>query len=399
MSGPLPQPQNAIEAARALLARHPLVDGHNDFPWAMRALAGYDMDAFDPATRIEGTHTDLPRMGEGGVGGQFWSVYVPSTLPGGAAVVATLEQIEFVHRLVERHPDRLGLALSSDDVGAIFAGGRIASLIGAEGGHSIDCSMGVLRALYGLGVRYMTLTHNDNVPWADSATDEPRLGGLHPFGREVVREMNRLGMLVDLSHVSPGTMADALDSSEAPVVFSHSSCRALVDHPRNVPDGILARLPANGGVCMVTFVPDFVSSECRAWSAELSEAIEAEGLDRRDWEARMSFGPVFEKSHPRPVATVAQVADHIDHVRQVAGLYHVGIGGDYDGCDAMPAGLGDVSGYPNLVAELVARGWSEADCAAAAGGNVLRALREAEAVARLASRQRGPSLARFEPQP
>jgi len=384
------------ESARALLARHPLIDGHNDFPWAHRQLAGYDMDQLDPATRLTGTHTDLVRLRQGGVGAQFWSVYVPSSLAGDAAVAATLEQIDFVHQLVARHPDQLGLALTADEVRSVFASGRVASLIGAEGGHSIACSMAALRALYALGTRYLTLTHNDNVPWADSATDEARLGGLGPFGHEVVREMNRLGMLVDLSHVSQGTMSDALDTSEAPVIFSHSSCRQLVDHPRNVPDVILARLPANGGVCMVTFVPYFVSSACAAWSDQLSAAMTTAGLDPGDWSSRMSFGAEFERRSPRPAATVAQVADHIEHVREVAGIDFVGIGGDFDGCDAMPVGLDDVSGYPELFAELGQRGWSEAECAKVAGGNVLRALSEAEAVAARASKERGPSRARFD---
>lgn len=383
-------------SGRDVLSRWPLVDGHNDFPWAHRELARYDMAAADPAARISGTHTDLPRLRQGGVGAQFWSVYVPSTLAGDAAVAATLEQVDFVHQLVARHPDQLGLALDADEVETVFASGRVASLIGAEGGHSIGCSLGTLRMLYRLGVRYLTLTHNDNVAWADSATDTPRLGGLSEFGREVVREMNRLGMLVDLSHVSPGTMSDALDVSEAPVVFSHSSCRALVDHPRNVPDSILERLADNGGVCMVTFVPYFVSAECAAWSEDLVAAMGAEGLDLRSWEARLEFGPRFEREHPRPVATVEQVADHVEHVREVAGLDGVGIGGDYDGCDAMPAGLDDVSGYPTLFNVLLRRGWSEEDCRCLAGGNALRVLREAGAAARRAQKERGPSLVRFE---
>jgi membrane dipeptidase len=382
-------------SGRSLLGRWPLVDGHNDFPWAHRQLASYDMGAVDPRARLTGTHTDLPRLREGGVGAQFWSVYVPSTLAGDAAVAATLEQIDFVHQLVERHPDELGRALDVAEVESVFASGRIASLIGAEGGHSIGCSLGTLRMLYRLGVRYLTLTHNDNVAWADSATDTPRLGGLSDFGREVVREMNRLGMLVDLSHVSPGTMSDALDVTEAPVIFTHSSCHELVDHPRNVPDPILRRLADNGGVCMVTFVPYFVSAECAAWSEEVVTAMEAEGLDLRSWDARAEFTPRFERRHPRPVATVDQVADHVDHVREVAGLDCIGIGGDYDGCDAMPAGLDDVSGYPALFDALLGRGWSEEECGLVAGGNILRVMREAEVAARRARKDRGPSLVRF----
>lgn len=381
--------------AAEILRRSPLVDGHNDLPWAMRLLAGYDMDRVDPSSRLTQTHTDLVRLREGRVGAQFWSVYVPSNMPGDTAVTATLEQIDFVHQMLARYPESLGLARSADEVEGVFAGGRIASLLGAEGGQSIGNSLGALRSLYALGVRYMTLTHNDNNDWADSATDEARHGGLNDFGREVVREMNRLGMLVDLSHVSTGTMSDALDVSEAPVIFSHSSCRALVDHVRNVPDEVLARLAGNGGVCMVTFVPDFVSKPCFEWSLGLAESMREDGLDPKDWTARLAFAGRYAEAHPRPRATVAEVADHIDHVREMVGVEAVGVGGDYDGCDAMPDGLEDVTGYPRLVAELLERGWSEADCARVAGGNVLRALREAEAVAGKAARTRPPSVVRF----
>jgi membrane dipeptidase len=381
--------------AAEILRRSPLVDGHNDLPWAMRLLAGYDMDRVDPSSRLTRTHTDLVRLREGRVGAQFWSVYVPSNLPGDTAVTATLEQIDFVHQMLARCPETLGLACSADEIEDVFAGGRIASLLGAEGGQSIGNSLGALRALYALGVRYMTLTHNDNNDWADSATDESRLGGLSDFGREVVREMNRLGMLVDLSHVSPGTMSDALDVSEAPVIFSHSSCRALVDHVRNVPDEVLARLGSNGGVCMVTFVPDFVSRPCFEWSLGLGQAMRDEGLDPKDWTARLSFAGRFAEVHPRPRASIAEVAQHIEHVREVVGVEAVGIGGDYDGCDAMPDGLDDVTGYPRLLAELLERGWSETDCARLAGGDVVRALREAEAVADKAARTRPPSTLRF----
>ena len=382
--------------AAGVLRRVPLVDGHNDLPWAMRLLAGYDMARIDPATRLTRTHTDLVRLREGQVGAQFWSVYVPSNLPGDTAVTATLEQIDFVHQMLARYPDDLGLALSADEVETVFAQGRIASLLGAEGGQSIGNSLGALRALYALGVRYMTLTHNDNLAWADSATDEARLGGLSEFGREVVREMNRLGMLVDLSHVSPGTMNHALDVSEAPVIFSHSSCRALVDHVRNVPDDVLARLAGNGGVCMVTFVPDFVSKPCFEWSLGLGEAMRDEGLDPKNWTERLSFAGRYGEAHPRPRATIAEVADHVEHVREVVGVDAVGVGGDYDGCDAMPEGLDDVTGYPRLLAELLARGWSEADCALLAGANALRVLKDAEAVAGKLAQDRRPSLVRFQ---
>jgi membrane dipeptidase len=254
-----------IAAARDLLGRHPVIDGHNDLPWTLRVGDGLDIDATDLAAPVASTHTDLPRLAAGGVGAQFWSVFVPAELQGETAVTATLEQIDLVHEMIGRYPDRLELALTADDVERITAAGRLASLIGAEGGHSIGCSLGTLRALYALGVRYMTLTHNRNLPWADAATDEPVTGGLTDFGREVVRETQRLGMFADLSHVAPGTMRDALDVAEAPVIFSHSSALALCDHPRNVPDDVLARLPGNGGVCMVTFVPTKVSVPCRSF--------------------------------------------------------------------------------------------------------------------------------------
>jgi membrane dipeptidase len=385
--------------ARALLRRFPLIDGHNDLPWALRARAGGDTSrvrltgpgdaAAEPADQAEvnlavpvaGTHTDLPRLAAGGVGAQFWSVYVPSSLAADGAVTTVLEQIELARRMIARYPEALELALTADDVERIFASGRVASLLGAEGGHAIAGSLGVLRMLYALGVRYMTLTHNNNVGWADSATDDPEAGGLTDFGRDVVREMQRLGMLVDLSHVAPGTMLDALDVAAAPVIFSHSSARAICDSPRNVPDDVLARLAANGGVCMVTFVPGFVSQEAADWLAGLKAETARRGLDARDLGQVFAVKPEWEAAHPVPQATLAQVADHIEHVRRVAGLEHVGIGGDFDGTPDVTAGLEDVSAYPALFAELLARGWSERDCAALAGGNLLRVLRDAESVA------------------
>jgi membrane dipeptidase len=385
--------------ARALLQRFPLIDGHNDLPWALRARAGGDTSrvrltgpgdaAAEPADQAEvnlavpvaGTHTDLPRLAAGGVGAQFWSVYVPSSLAADGAVTTVLEQIELARRMIARYPEALELALTADDVERIFASGRVASLLGAEGGHAIAGSLGVLRMLYALGVRYMTLTHNNNVGWADSATDDPEAGGLTDFGRDVVREMQRLGMLVDLSHVAPGTMLDALDVAAAPVIFSHSSARAICDSPRNVPDDVLARLAANGGVCMVTFVPGFVSQEAADWLAGLKAETARRGLDARDLAQVFAVKPEWEAAHPVPQATLAQVADHIEHVRRVAGLEHVGIGGDFDGTPDVTAGLEDVSAYPALFAELLARGWSEPDCAALAGGNLLRVLRDAESVA------------------
>jgi membrane dipeptidase len=387
----LNDPAAALATAHDLLHRHPLVDGHNDLPWAIRTRFGLDLGQVDLTAPVAGTHTDLPRLRRGGVGAQFWSVYVPGTLQGDAAVAATLEQIDLVHRMIRCYPDDLELALTAEDVESAFARGRIAALLGAEGGHSIASSLGVLRMLHRLGVRYMTLTHNLNVPWADSATDEPVTGGLSAFGRQVVREMQRLGMLVDLSHVAAGTARDALEIAEAPVIFSHSGARAVCDHPRNVPDDVLLRLGANGGVCMVAFVPDFVSPRCRAWSLAVEAQMRRRGLDRKDPGLRAVACAEYTVDHPRPRATLPEVADHIDHVRAVAGTEHVGIGGDYDGVDHLPAGLEDVSCYPALIAELLTRGWTRDECIQLVGGNVLRALRKAEAVSRSLSAQRGPA--------
>jgi membrane dipeptidase len=385
-----------LRTARDLLRQYPLVDGHNDLAWEVRTRFDLDLRRVDLAAPVAGTHTDLPRLRRGGVGGQFWSVYVPGTLSGDAAVAATLEQVDLVHRMIRRHPDDLELALSAEDVADAFSRGRIASLLGAEGGHSIANSMGVLRMLHRLGVRYLTLTHTVNVPWADSATDAPAIGGLSAFGREVVREMHRLGMLVDLSHVAASTAHDVLGIAEAPVIFSHSGARAVCDHPRNVPDDLLRRLPANGGVCMVTFVPDFVSPRCRAWALGLRAEVERRGLDPRDAGVRATVGAEYAADHPRPRATLVEVADHIEHVRTIAGIDHVGIGGDYDGTDDVPDGLEDVACYPALIAELLDRGWSRDECVRLIGGNVLRALREAAAVSRSAAAVRGPSTARIE---
>jgi len=383
----LPHAANPVDAQ---LAESPIIDGHNDLAYAMRVHAGYDLDRIDLSRLQTLTQTDLPRLARGGVGGQFWSVYVPSSWTGQRAVTGTLEQIDFVHRMVARYPDRLVLATTAADVDAARASGRIASLLGAEGGHSIDSSLAVLRCLHRLGVRYLTLTHNDNVPWADSATDVEVLGGLAPFGRDVVRELNALGMLVDLSHVSPATMRDALRTSSAPVIFSHSSARALVDHVRNVPDDVLTTLRTNGGICMITFVPPFVSADCHAWDQAVLADMGARGQDVRDWAAHLAATARRAAIDPPPVATVAQVADHVEHVREVAGVEHVGLGGDFDGWDPMPAGLPDVSGYPALIAELVARSWSPAELAALCRGNVLRVLRDAEHAAHSAARLRLP---------
>jgi membrane dipeptidase len=361
-----------------MLSRFPLIDGHNDLPWEIREKFALDPAAAGLTGRVAGTHTDIPRLVEGGVGGQFWSVYVPATLAGDAAVTAVFEQVDLVHRMIAAYPDRFQLALTADDVDAAFAAGKVASLLGAEGGHSINGSLGVLRSLHALGVRYMTLTHNDNVGWADSATDEPDCGGLSEFGREVVAEMQRLGMLVDLSHVAVSTMNQALDVASAPVIFSHSSARALTDNPRNVPDDVLARLAVNGGVCMVAFVPFFVSQECTDWFTALKAFAAGRGLDPDNLAAVFGLLPEWEKDNPRPTATLSQVADHIEHIREVAGVDHVGIGGDFDGTPVLPAGLEDVSRYPALLHELQRRRWSEADLKALAGGNILRVLRAAE---------------------
>src|ERR1700689_4637999 len=320
-----------------MLRRFPLIDGHNDLPWALRVRADFDVSRVrlvadgqapspdDPAevnlaAPVKGLHTDLPRLQAGGVGAQFWSVYVPGRLDGGEAVTTVLEQIDLARRVIASYPGALELALTAADVERIFASGRVASLLGAEGGHAIANSLGVLRMLYALGVRYMTLTHNNNVGWADAATDNVDAGGLTDFGRDVVREMQRIGMLVDLSHVSPDTMHDALDITAAPVIFSHSSARSLCDYPRNVPDDVLTRLAANRGVAMVTFVPAFVSQQCAAWLYDLKAEAARRGLDPRDLGKLFSFKSEWEQAHPVPEATLAQVADHVDHIREVAGV-------------------------------------------------------------------------------
>jgi membrane dipeptidase len=368
----------SLSLTRAMLSRFPLIDGHNDLPWEIREKFGLDPAAAGLTGRVANTHTDIPRLVEGGVAGQFWSVYVPSSLAGDVAVTAVFEQVDLVHRMIAAYPDRFQLALTADDVDAAFQAGKIGSLLGAEGGHAINGSLGVLRSLYALGVRYMTLTHNDNVGWADSATDEPDCGGLSEFGRDVVTEMQRLGMLVDLSHVAVTTMNQALDIATAPVIFSHSSARAITDNPRNVPDDVLARLAGNGGVCMVAFVPFFVSQACTDWFNGLRGFAAGRGLDPDNLSQVFGILPDWEKENPLPRATISQVADHIEHVREVAGVAGVGIGADFDGTPILPDGLQDVSRYPALFAELRDRRWSEADLRALAGGNILRALRGAE---------------------
>ena len=380
-----PSPE-LMAKAREILDRVPLVDGHNDTPWQYRQRVDNHLDRIDlragTASLDPPMHTDVPRLREGGMGAQFWSVYIPVSQAGDGATATVLEQIDVVHRLAELYPDTFETAYGPDDVRRIFADGKIASLIGLEGGHSIESSLAVLRQLYRAGARYMTLTHSANTAWADSSTDAPEHGGLSPFGREVVREMNRLGMLVDLSHVSAEVMHDALDTSTAPVIFSHSSSRALTGHPRNVPDDVLERMPDNGGVVMVTFVEPFVSEESRRWFAD-RDAVEArlESLHPGEPEAVEDGLDRWTDDNPRPRATLSQVADHVDHVRAVAGIDHVGIGSDFDGISQGPLGLDDVSRFPALLAELLRRGYSEEDVAKIAGLNVLRAFDRVEEVA------------------
>ena len=380
----------------ALLADHPVIDGHNDLLWTARAATAYDFSRLDVGAGGTPTHTDLPRMRAGGMGAQFWSVFVPTELTGDDAVSATLEQVDAARLLTDTYADQLAWATTADEVEQAWASERMASLMGAEGGHSINCSLGTLRQLHALGVRYLTLTHNANTPWADSATDRPVAGGLTEFGREVVREMNRLGVMVDLSHVSADTMRDALDVSEAPVVFSHSSARAVTDSPRNAPDDVLEATARGGGVCMVTFVPKFVNAACADWHRELVAAAASEGVPESDGERFGAFEDAWGRDHPQPSAKLADVVAHVEHVRDVAGIDHVGLGGDYDGVETLPDGLEDVSTYPVLVSALADRGWSEADLARLTCRNTLRVMREVEAVARGLQQVRGPSLARIE---
>jgi membrane dipeptidase len=385
-------PDPALARARALLRATPLIDGHNDLPWEIRRAEGHprDVAAYDLRAPTP-KHTDLARLQRGQVAAQFWSIYIDGEMRDSGYARVQLEQFDIARRMIQRYPDRLALALTAADIERDVKRGRLASLLGMEGGHAIENSLGVLRAYYALGARYMTLTHNVTLDWADAALDSARHHGLTEFGREVVREMNRLGMLVDLSHVSPAVMSQALDVTQAPVIFSHSSARALVDHPRNVPDSILARLPANGGVVMVTFVPQFVSTEFKEWedSADaMRKAIRADVADSVEGRRRMQD---WEAAHPPPSATLAQVADHIEHVRQVAGVDHVGIGSDFDGIDHVPVGLEDVSKFPELFAELIRRGWTDTDLKKLAGQNLLRALRQAEGTAARLQRERQPS--------
>jgi membrane dipeptidase len=383
-----------LARAKALHARSLLIDGHNDYPWALREHdPARDLDKLDISRPQPSIMTDIARLKAGGVGGQFWSVYVPVELQGQAAVTATMEQIDIVHRMVRKYPDAFELALTADDIERIHKSGKIASLIGMEGGHSIDNSLADLRMFHRLGARYMTLTHTANTPWADSANGPVEHHGLTPFGEAVVKEMNWLGMLVDLSHVSPETMEDALRVTEAPVIFSHSDARALNDHIRNVPDDILKMLPKNGGVIMVTFVPGFVSPKVSAWSK--LQTAEQDRLKAINPDAAVVKAGVdkWTAANPAPPATIAEVADHIYHIRNVAGIDHIGIGSDFDGITQTVKDLDDVSKYPALTAELLKRGYSDGDVRKILGENVMRVLREAEKVSKRLQSQRGPSAA------
>ena len=379
-----------------VLLRTPLMDGHNDLPWEIRArfksnLAAVDLNSDTRRLPFPAGEsplmTDIPRLRAGRVGGQFWSVWIPTEIKGFEAVQTTLEQIDLVKRMTARYPADLEMAYSAADVRRIHKAHKIASLIGIEGGHQINNSLAVLRQMYDAGARYMTLTHTRNTDWADSATDMPAHHGLTPFGMEVVREMNRLGMLVDLSHVSPDTMRAALNVSEAPVIFSHSSARALVDHPRDVPDDVLRTVAANGGVVMATFAPGYVSEARNRWDAD--EAAEETrfnsppyvGLYIGQPERAKAALASWKEQHPRPVTTLTQVADHIDHIRQVAGIDHVGLGSDFDGIEDAPVGLEGVDRYQALLAELMRRGWTDTDIAKVAGENLLRVMAAAEKVA------------------
>jgi membrane dipeptidase len=382
----------ALEHARKLLESTPLIDGHNDLPWEIREskTAPRDVAAYD-IRRAAPKQTDLPRMAEGRVGAQFWSIYIPGEAKDSGYARIQLEQFDIARRMIARYPDRLALALTANDIERDFKRGKVASLLGMEGGHAIENSLGALRSYYALGARYMTLTHNVTLDWADAALDTARHNGLTEFGREVVREMNRLGMLVDLSHVSPGVMSDVLDVAEAPVIFSHSSARALTNHPRNVPDSILTRLKKNGGVVMVTFVPAFVSPEAAAWDFDAERESKRLKATVSDTAQRQRLQDEWKAAHPQPRATLQQVADHIEHVRDVAGVDHVGIGSDFDGIDTVPEGLEDSSKFPQLFAELIRRGWSDADLKKLAGQNLLRALHAAEATAARLQKTRQPS--------
>ena len=391
-----------------ILAQTPLIDGHNDLPWEIRSRFASDLDKVDLSRSTlalaapEGgppLMTDIPRLRAGHVGAQFWSVWIPAETHGPAALQMTIEQIDLVKQMCARYPGDLGMAYTAADIVRLHKSGRVASLIGVEGGHQIDNSLPALRAYYELGARYMTLTHSANIAWADSATDNPLHHGLTAFGKEVVREMNRLGMLVDLSHVSADTMRAALAVTAAPVMFSHSSARAIVDHPRNVPDDVLRLVAANGGVVMVNFYPGYVSEARRRWEADRaaeqarSNSPPFGGLYIGQPERAKAALAEWERAHPKPAVGIGDVADHVEHIAKVAGVDHVGLGSDFDGIPEAPAGLDGVDKYPALLAELVRRGWSDADLARLAGGNLLRVLAKAEDVSARLRAERGPSAA------
>jgi membrane dipeptidase len=381
----------ATATANAALEAAPVFDGHNDVPNQLRARVANQINAFDfeDTTHTGAAHpqgavmqTDLARLKEGKVGAQFWSVYVPSNPDEPEAVQQVIEQIDVTKRLIARNPQALRFATTADEVERAMAEGRIASLLGMEGGHSIGSSLAILRQLHALGARYMTLTHNSNTPWADAATDTPRHGGLSEFGKDVVREMNRLGMLVDLSHVSEDTMLDALDVAKAPVIFSHSGARAVNGHPRNVPDSVLRRLPYNGGIVMVVALPGFLNEERRQWFARRSaEEARLKALWQGQPATVTETMAAWDKAHPEPATTIKHMADHIDHIREVAGVESIGIGGDFDGMPSGPVGFEDVRGYPLLFAELARRGYSQAELEMIASRNALRVMRAAEAYA------------------
>jgi membrane dipeptidase len=387
-----------LARARHLHAQYPLVDGHNDLPWEIRTAAASDLARLDPNGPLPQNHTDVARLRQGGVGGVFWAAYVPvETMrhaPGPARVA--LEQIDLIHRMVQRSPD-MEMALTAADVERVHRGRKIAALIGIEGGHAIENSLGALRQFHAMGVRYLTLTHTSTIDWADAATDRERHGGLTRFGEEVVREMNRLGMLVDLSHVSQGTMSDAIRVSAAPVIFSHSSARAIADHPRNVPDSILVRLKANGGIVMVNFYSGFTEPGAVALaraSYGVQDSIRA--LYPNDAPARERAMDQWRRENPMPRGTLGTIADHVDHIVKVAGVDHVGLGSDFDGITSLPVGLDDVSRFPYLTAELLRRGYSDADVRKVLGGNLLRVMRQAETVAARLQRERPASTAQID---
>jgi len=383
--------QQAIE----ILESVPLFDGHNDAPYQYRNRVGYkfsELDFYDTTQLENPMHTDIPRLKEGRVGAQWWSVYVPAGIPEDEAVKRTMEQIDFVYRMAEKYPDEFEMAYTADDVERIFAEGKIASLIGMEGGHSISNSLATLRMFYDLGARYMTITHSRTLDWADAAGDEPLHDGLSEFGEEVIREMNRLGMAVDLSHVTPATMKHAIEVSEAPVMFSHSNARAISNHPRNVPDDVLALLPEKDGLVMVTFVESFTSEELRQWYAERSGyRAKIESLYAGQPDIISEMMDEWTEENEMPKSTLEQVADHIDHIRDQVGVDHIGIGGDYDGVSSLPTGLEDVSTYPDLFAELLRRGYSEEELRKIAGENMLRVMRGIEATAERLQQEREPS--------